>query len=80
MEEPAKIEEPQRMKESEKMEETPQKMEEATDFVVKRGYFFSCLKQKQLEIVKVLLDEEIFSAFYQWDTAKFMLRLPSFYF
>ena len=43
MEEPAKIEEPQRMKESEKMEETPQKMEEAIDFVVKRGYFFSCL-------------------------------------
>ena len=76
MEEPAKIEEPQRMKESEKMEEIPQKMEEAIDFVVKRGYFFSCLKQKQLEIVKALLD----SAFYQWDTAKFMLCLPSFYF
>ena len=46
MEEPAKIEEPQRMKESEKMEETPQKMEEAIDFVVKRFFFFSCLKQK----------------------------------
>ena len=37
MEEPAKIEEPQRMKES---EETPQKMEEAIDFVVKRVFFF----------------------------------------
>ena len=28
------------MKESERMEETPQNMEKAIDFAVKRGYFF----------------------------------------